>query len=70
MSLAAHREDPLRCRKESDEFDYKRAEADTAATRTSVYQLELDLERRTNALGLLLGRLPQDLVDNAIRPSS
>lgn len=52
---------------ESDEFTFKRAEADAAATRTSVYQLELELVRRTNALGLLLGRSPQDLVDNAIR---
>lgn len=52
---------------ESDEFTFKRAEADAAATRTSVYQIELELSRRTNALGVLLGRSPQDLVDNAIR---
>ncbi|MET0499384.1 MAG: efflux transporter outer membrane subunit [Steroidobacteraceae bacterium] len=52
---------------ESDEFTYKRAEADAAATRTSVYQIELDLVRRTNALGVLLGRSPKDMVDNAIR---
>ena len=51
---------------ESDEFTYKRAEADAAATRVSVHQLELDLVRRTNALGVLLGRSPQDLVDRAI----
>jgi len=51
---------------ESDEFTYKRAEADTAATRKSMHQLELDLVRRTNALGILLGRSPQDLVDRAI----
>ena len=51
---------------ESDEFTFKRAEADTAATRTSVHQLELEVVRRTNALGVLLGRSPQDLVDRAI----
>lgn len=67
------REESLRLEKirfdagESDEFTYKRAEADAAATRTSVYQLELELDRRSNALGLLLGRSPKDLVDNAIR---
>ena len=54
---------------ESDEFTFKRAEADAAATRTSVYQIELDLVRRTNALGVLLGRSPKDLVDNAVRVS-
>lgn len=51
---------------ESDEFTYKRAEADTAATRKSVHQLELDLVQRTNGLGILLGRSPKDLVDRAI----
>ncbi len=67
------REESLRIEKlrfdagESDEFTFKRAEADTAATRTSVHQLELDVVRRTNALGVLLGRSPQDLVDRAIR---
>ncbi|HEY5808981.1 MAG TPA: efflux transporter outer membrane subunit [Povalibacter sp.] len=52
---------------ESDEFTFKRAEADAAATRKSVRQLELDLAQRTNALGVLLGRSPQDLVDRAIQ---
>ncbi len=67
----ATREESLRIEKlrfdagESDEFTYKRAEADTAATRKSVHQLELDLTRRTNALGILLGRSPKDLVDRA-----
>ncbi|HMN46082.1 MAG TPA: efflux transporter outer membrane subunit [Povalibacter sp.] len=67
------REESLRIEKlrfdagESDEFTFKRAEADTAATRTSVHQLELDVVRRTNALGVLLGRSPQDLVDRAIQ---
>jgi multidrug efflux system outer membrane protein len=52
---------------ESDEFTFRRAEADLAATRKSVRQLELDLMQRTNALGVLLGRSPQDLVDRAVR---
>jgi multidrug efflux system outer membrane protein len=52
---------------ESDEFTFKRAEADAAATRKSVHQLELELVQRTNAFGILLGRSPQDLVDRAIQ---
>lgn len=69
----ATREESLRIEKlrfdagESDEFTYKRAEADAAATRRSVHQLELDLTQRTNAFGVLLGRSPQDLVDRAIK---
>jgi len=51
---------------ESDEFTYKRAEADTAATRVSVHQLEQVVVQQTNALGILLGRSPKDLVDAAI----
>lgn len=68
----ATREESLRIEKvrfdsgESDEFTFKRAEADTAATLQSVHQLERDLTLRTNALGTLLGRSPQDLVDKAI----
>ena len=68
----ATREESLRLEKlrfdagESDEFTFKRAEADAAATRVSVHQLELDVVERTNALGILLGRSPKDLVDAAI----
>jgi multidrug efflux system outer membrane protein len=51
---------------ESDEFTFKRAEADAAATRVSVHQLEREVIERTNALGILLGRSPKDLVDAAI----
>ncbi len=46
---------------ESDEFTFKRAEADAEATRTSVYQLDLDVTRRATALSVLLGRSPKDL---------
>ncbi|MFL6577706.1 MAG: efflux transporter outer membrane subunit [Povalibacter sp.] len=69
----ATREESLRIEKirfdsgESDEFTFKRAEADAAATRKSVHQLELDLTQRTNALGVLLGRSPQDLADRAVK---
>lgn len=51
---------------ESDEFTFKRAEADAAATRVSVRQIEREVVERTNALGILLGRSPKDLVDAAI----
>lgn len=51
---------------ESDEFTYKRAEADAAATRVSTRQLELQVVQLTNALGVLLGHSPKALVDEAI----
>lgn len=51
---------------ESDEFTYKRAEADAAATRVSMRQLEIEVVQRTNALGVLLGRSPKSLVEEAI----
>ena len=55
---------------ESDEFTFKRAEADAAATRVSAHQLEREVIERTNALGILLGRSPKDLVDAAISVQS
>lgn len=72
----ASREESLRLERlrfdagESDEFTYKRAEADAAATRVSMRQLELEVVQRTNALGVLLGRSPKDLVDRAISAQS
>ena len=51
---------------ESDEFTFKRAEAEAAATRVSTRQLELQVVQLTNALGVLLGRSPKALVDEAI----
>jgi multidrug efflux system outer membrane protein len=68
----ATREEAVRLEKlrfdagESDEFTFKRAEADAAATRVSTRQLELEVIERTNALGVLIGRSPQDLVERAI----
>lgn len=70
-TLAA-REESLKLEKlrldsgESDEFTYKRAEAEAAATRVSMRQLEIQVVTRTNALGVLLGRSPKALVDEAI----
>lgn len=51
---------------ESDEFTFKRAEADAAATRVSTRQLEIQVIQFTNALSVLLGRSPKALVDEAI----
>lgn len=51
---------------ESDEFTFKRSEAEAAATRVSVRQLEIQMVERTNALGVLLGRSPKALVEEAI----
>jgi outer membrane protein, multidrug efflux system len=68
----ASREESLKLEKlrfdagESDEFTVKRVEAEAAATRVSMRQAELEIVGRTNALGILLGRSPKDLVDNAI----
>jgi multidrug efflux system outer membrane protein len=68
----ASREESLRLERlrldagESDEFTFKRAEAEAAATRVAARQLELEVAQRTNALGVLLGRSPQSLVDDAI----
>lgn len=68
----AGREESLKLEKlrldagESDEFTYKRAEAEAAAARVSTRQLEIQLVARTNALGVLLGRSPKSLVDEAI----
>lgn len=68
----ASREESLKLEKlrldsgESDEFTYKRAEAEAAATRVSMHQLEIQVVARTNALGVLLGRSPKALVDEAM----
>ncbi|HLS80070.1 MAG TPA: efflux transporter outer membrane subunit [Steroidobacter sp.] len=68
----ASREESLRIERlrydagESDEFTFRRAEAEAAAARVSLHTLERDLVLRTNALGVLLGRSPQELVDRAI----
>src|SRR5690606_20572529 len=66
------REESLRIEKlrmdagESDEFTWRRAQAEAEATRVSVRRLELSLVQLTNALGTLLGRSPQDLAERAV----
>jgi outer membrane protein, multidrug efflux system len=71
----ATREESLRLEKlrldagESDEFTFNRAEADAEATRTSAFQLELEVTRRVTSLAVLLGRSPKDLVERAILTS-
>jgi multidrug efflux system outer membrane protein len=51
---------------ESDEFTFKRAVAEAASTRVSLHQLELEVVQRSNALAVLLGRSPQQMVENVI----
>jgi multidrug efflux system outer membrane protein len=51
---------------ESDEFTFKRAVAEAAATRVSLHQIEFEVVQRSNALAVLLGRSPKDMVDNVI----
>jgi outer membrane protein, multidrug efflux system len=51
---------------ESDEFTFKRAIAEAASTRVSLHQLELEVVQRSNALAVLLGRSPKDMVENVI----
>lgn len=72
LDTLATRDESLRLEKlrldagESDEFTFKRAEADAAVTRKSVRQLELEISQRTNAMAVLLGRSPQDLVERTL----
>jgi len=51
---------------ESDEGTLRRTEAEAAASRISAQQFELELSRRANALGVLLGRSPRSLATEAI----
>jgi multidrug efflux system outer membrane protein len=51
---------------ESDEFTFKRAVAEAASTRVSMHQLEFEVVQRSNALAVLLGRSPKDMVDHVI----
>jgi multidrug efflux system outer membrane protein len=51
---------------ESDEFTYKRAEAEAAASRVAVRQFEREVLERSNALGILLGRSPRDLLERVV----
>ena len=70
----ANREESLRIERireeggESDEFTLKRVQAEVAATRTAEQQFELEVVRRANALAVLLGRAPREMVDGRIVP--
>ena len=70
----ANREESLRIERireeggESDEFTLKRVQAEVAATRTAEQQFELEVARRANALAVLLGRSPREMVDGRILP--
>jgi multidrug efflux system outer membrane protein len=71
-----NREESLRIEKlrfdagESEEITYRRVEAEVETARAAMYTFELEVERRQNVLGLLLGRSPQDLVDQEILPQT
>jgi multidrug efflux system outer membrane protein len=70
----ANREESLRIERireeggESDEFTLKRVQAEVAATRTAEQQFELEVVRRANALAVLLGRSPREMVEGRIVP--
>ena len=70
----ANREESLRIERireeggESDEFTLKRVQAEVAATRTAEQQFELEVARRANALAVLLGRSPREMVDGRFLP--
>jgi multidrug efflux system outer membrane protein len=51
---------------ESDEFTLRRVEAEVAAARTSAHQFELEEARRANALSVLLGRSPREMIDERV----
>ena len=71
----ANREESLRIERireeggESDEFTLKRVQAEVASTRTAEQQFELEVVRRANALAVLLGRSPREMVDGRVLPS-
>jgi multidrug efflux system outer membrane protein len=51
---------------ESDEYTLRRVEAEVASARTSAHQFELEEARRANALSVLLGRSPREMIDQRI----
>ena len=71
----ANREESLRIEQireeggESDEFTLKRVQAEVAATRTAEQQFQLEVVRRANALAVLLGRSPREMVDGRVLPT-
>lgn len=71
----ANREESLRIERireeggESDELTLKRVQAEVAATRTAEQQFELEVVRRANALAVLLGRSPREMVEARVQAS-
>ena len=55
---------------ESDEFTLRRVQAEVAATRTAAHQFEFEVARRANALAVLLGRSPREMVEGRILPAA
>ena len=72
----ANREDSLRIEKlrfdggESSEITYRRVEAEVETARAAMHLFELEIERRQNVMGLLLGRAPRDLVEQKLLPQA
>lgn len=55
---------------ESEEITYRRVEAEVETARAAMHTFELEVERRQNVLGLLLGRSPRDLVGQKVLPQA
>ena len=72
----ANREESLRIEKlrfdggESEEIAFRRVEAEVETARAAMHAFELEVERRENVLGLLLGRSPRDLVEQRVLPQA
>lgn len=70
----ANREESLRIERlrfdggETGEIAYRRVEAEVETARAAMHFFELEIERRQNVLGLLLGRAPRDLVEQKLLP--
>jgi multidrug efflux system outer membrane protein len=70
----ANRQESLRIEKlrfdggESEEITFRRVEAEVETARAAMHLFEIEIERRQNVLGLLLGRSPRELVEQKLLP--